>query len=131
MEWDFTSSQIMKGEVVYTQEDFLNDLRVEIAENFSNYEDQKRERVLNIFYTVIYMHCIEYDVDAIEKKTQVGKDLITLILTETKANCSMLRAIIMADFLKNLKSSGGSLSDRHNLELINASLYKFHHEHNL
>ncbi len=131
MEWDFTSSQVMRGEVTYTQEEFVNDLRVEITKNFPNYEEQKRERVHKIFYTVIYMNCIEYDADSIEKKTQLGKDFITLILSETKANCSMLRAIIMADFLKNLKLSGGSLSDRHNLELVNASLYKFHHEHNL
>ncbi len=131
MEWDFTSAQVWKGEVDYTLEDFLRDLRSEIDCNFEGKDDKWREMATQGFYRVMYFSCLGKSPKEVSEILHMDEELVEGVLKELKPNIGMLTAIFMGHFLRNLKASGGMLPTAENLRIINGHMGRFHTLHNL
>lgn len=131
MEWDFTPSQVMKGEVNYTIEDFLRDLRSEMDYNFEKKDDKFREKATQAFYRVMYFSSLGKSPREVSEMLCMDEQLVTDVLKELKPNIEMFIAIVMRQFLCNLKASGGMLPNTENLRLINGRMRRFHNLHNL
>lgn len=132
MEWDFTTKQVMKGEVDYDLEQFFEDLREEVDYNFNEvFEPDRLKNVAELFYRVMYFMTLGISVDDVTKKIGAKKEFVQVIIDLNEENLKMLVAIIQGLFLKNLQESGGYLSDSLNLRMVNAQMRKFHKKHKL
>ncbi len=137
MEWDFTTKQVIGGEVNYSIEDFQRDLKNEVEFNFTSIPKKTKEAVskktekgitLNDYFNFLYGICY---LSAIEKKpseisTVMGRlptpernKIIEYMRESQKENIDMLRAILMRQYLR-LKEGG--LSDGNILKLYNSYL---------
>lgn len=131
MQWNFTSSQVCLGEVHYALEDFLRDLQQEIDTNFPQYNEQQREKLCSLFYSVMFFEFTGHLHTEISRTFGIDPEFVEIIVANHKENIDMLGAIIMGIFLKNLQDTRGLLSDDQNLQLINAELRHFHSLYNL
>ena len=125
MKKDFTSSQVMKGEVQYSLDDFWKDLLVEVEREFPNSFKEKYESVQRLAYQVIYASCIGMSSKEIDEFLGLPEGLAESLLDCHKEDKEMLNAIIMSLFLENLRNSFGLVNDSLNVELGNAQLRKF------
>jgi hypothetical protein len=131
MEWDFTTSQVLGGEIDYGLEDFIRDLKGEMEYNFPKYEKRKQKRLFELYYRVFYFSFNCKSVDEISKLMGIEKEFVEIIIEGGKDNIAMLEAIIMGKFIQNLRDSGGMLSDSMNLKLLSAQVRDFHKKHKL
>jgi hypothetical protein len=131
MEWDFTTNQVLKGEVKYKLKDFLDDLYNELKFNFSKYKRKELNRLKRLYYRVMYFGFLGNSTNKIAELLKIDPEFAKLIIDNNEENIQMLEAIIMSKFLKNLRESGGLFPNQLNLDLTNAQLRKFHKKHNL
>lgn len=131
MEWDFTSTQLIEGQVEYDLEDFLRDLREEVDFNFGDVDEKKKEAMARICYCVCYFSAIGNSAEVISKRTGIPQKLVTMTKDVMEENIDMLEVIFMRKFLINLENSEGLLDNTANLELLNAQVRAFHGIHKL
>lgn len=131
MEWDFTPTQVWKGEVTYTFEDFLRDLRTEMDYNFGKQDDKWREKATQGFYRVMYFSSLGKSPKEVSEMLHMKEDLVSDVIKELGSDIEMFNSIVMGHFLFNLKASGGLLPDAENWRLINSQMRRFHSLHNL
>jgi len=106
MKWEFTPTQVMKGEVKYTLDDFWRDLYEEINYNFgTKYSREKVKHLHNLIFTYCSFRASEKTIDQIEElftkhhKPQVKRDFLEAMEEANKDNIDMLRAILQRLFL--------------------------------
>lgn len=131
MECDFTPLQVWKGEIEYTLDQFYEDFKEEVAYNFKKLPSKRLKDLIRLMYQVMYFFLVTGSKEGIQERLPYNAELIDLIIDNSKENVEMLKAIIIAKFLRNLKQSNGLLNESLNMELVNAELHHFHEEHNL
>jgi hypothetical protein len=111
MVWDFTPTQVMKGEVEYSFDDFYRDLTVEIKENFgSKLSGEKLNRAVNLSWIFCHLKATEPTREAVVAKLvdwEIPNDSKILDIVDElhKENAEMLMAIYQNLFLKFYKST--------------------------
>lgn len=131
MEWEFTTSQVMNGEVEYSLDDFYRDLENELDFNIDKYEIKEKANVLILFYAVIYLTATGREVEKVHELTEIPIDLIEYVVENCQENIEMLKAIIQRRFLYNIETSKGLLPNHLNTLFVNAYLRQCHQKLNL
>jgi hypothetical protein len=120
MNWDFTPTQVMEGEVDYSLEEFLRDLWNEVRSNLSKEDfshllkEEERDRRYNeaidkVFY-FIYGICHlavtkkKYLKAVLKQSNEVEREIIKKTIKENKDNVAMLHAILMRRIAKGRKN---------------------------
>jgi len=118
MKRNFTPTQVTKGKVDYSVEEFLRDLLEEVKSNMSKEvlnrlpEGKERDRkfnevtrtVFNFVCDICYLAVLEKShVELILKQSnEVEKELIKKTIKENKNNIDMLQAILMRQIARGL-----------------------------
>ena len=106
MIWDFTQSQVMKGEVEYGFDDFWRDLFVEVKTNFGDvFSTDKLERAFDLSWIFCHLKATESSDEAILTKLSgwglpTDKEFLDIMDGLNKKNGEMLTAIYKNLFLK-------------------------------
>lgn len=115
----FTPKQVKNGEVVYTLESFLGDLREDVestvSQEYSNkmsdseQRDRKYGETLREVFTFVYRLCYLAATNPAELKLMVekadakNKDIVTKTLRSNSENIALLRAIFMREIANRLE----------------------------
>jgi len=139
MEKDFTPSQVRKGEVDYSLEEFLNDLWEDVKSSVSKgdfnflprgskrdrkYDDTIRE-IFYFYYEICYLAAIKksYLKITLKRSSEAQKKAIKKALKENKENINMLHAIFRNQMARELnkgltKKQAAKVIVEHNKDLI-------------
>ena len=98
MKWDFTGTQVVKGEVAYSLEEFRKDLYAEVKDNFSDYDKKELDGIYQLAYDVCYCTASQRKLGELLahcKQMGVKADLkfLMLIRDSNLNNIDMLKAI--------------------------------------
>lgn len=131
MKEQFTHKQVLVADVDYSLEEFWMDLGSLICEQFCMFSEAKQRALQHMVYQILYFSFLGLSEEEIQKKLRLPSKFAEMLLDAYQEQKEMLGAVIMSQFIKNLRKTGGLLSDTHNLELMNANLRTFHKAHNL
>lgn len=113
MTWEFTPTQVMKGEVNYTFDDFRRDLFEQVKLNFADrISPEKLEGGLNVFWIFCHLVATTKSLDEIEKilselKPPMNRKFLELLNETFKDEIKMLEAIYQNLFLKYFTAALG------------------------
>lgn len=96
MEWEFTSQQVVKGEIDYGLDKFRHDLMQEVALNLPGLGNEQLEPLFRLAYDLCYWLATGKDYDEFEERFQ---DINTVMFLRAlrehgKTNVEMLGAIL-------------------------------------
>ena len=106
MDWDFTPTQVMKGEIEYSLSDFYRDLEKQVKHNFGDtFSPEKFKECCNLFWLICHYQAIMLsDEEIIQKlgsiEPPMNKELISMMCGVCKEDGKMLAAIYQNLFLK-------------------------------
>ncbi len=133
MIWDFTPTQVMKGEVDYSLSDFYRDLIKQVEQNFGKYlTGEKFKNCCNLFWLFCHYQAIMLSEEEIAQKLEgfeppMSKELITMTCELCQEDSKMLAAIYQNLFLKYfeqaLKESWGDEEKATSRALALVNLY--------
>jgi hypothetical protein len=106
----FTPEQVKNGKVVYTFEDFLNDLledvKSAISKEYSKKVSDKEQRdIFNFVYDLCYLAAMNHPELKLmlEKTDSKNKDIMQKTLESNQKNIAILQAIFMRKIAEKLK----------------------------
>lgn len=134
MDWDFTPTQVMKGEVNYSLDDFYRDLVEQVKHNFGKFltEDKLFKNCCNLFWLFSHYQAIMLSEEEIAQnlvgfEPPMSKELITMTCELCQEDSKMLAAIYQNLFLKYfeqaLKESWGDEEKATDRALALVNLY--------
>lgn len=106
MTWNFTPTQVMKGEVNYGLDEFRRDLFEQTEFNFgSHFSPERLEHGFNLFWIICHLMATTKSLDEVQSRLSkleppVGRELIKLIAETHKSDAEMLTAIYQNLFLR-------------------------------
>jgi len=98
MQWNFTGTQVVRGEVSYSLEEFRSDLYREVRDNFPEYDAQALASMFRLAYDVCYCCASQRDLKELlrycrEQGIRADKKYLELIRDSNRDNIEMLKAI--------------------------------------
>jgi hypothetical protein len=133
MDWDFTPTQVMKGEIEYSLSDFYRDLEKQVKTNFGKYlTEDKFKNCCNLFWLFCHYQAIMLSEEEIAQnlvgfEPPMSKELITMTCELCQDDSKMLAAIYQNLFLKYfsqaLKESWGDEEKATSRTLALVNLY--------
>jgi len=98
MKWDFTCEQVAKGETAYTLQEFREDYRSEVKDNFDDYDSEQLDAIFPLAYDVCYCTAVRQDLNTLlkhceDKGLEVDIKYLELIRDSNLENIEMLKAI--------------------------------------
>jgi hypothetical protein len=133
MIWDFTSTQVMKGEVDYSLENFYRDLIEQVKHNFGKtLSPEKFKECCNLFWLFCHYQAITLSDEEIIQKLEsieppMNKEFISMMCEVCKEDGKMLAAIYQNLFIKYfvtaLKESWGNEEKATDRALALVNLY--------
>ena len=131
MKWDFTGTQVVKGEVAYSLEEFRKDLYAEVKDNFSDYDKKELDGIYQLAYDVCYCTASQRKLGELLahcKQMGVKADLkyLMLIRDSNLNNIDMLKAIFarkVSEFIEAGASGDEALKklDEYHRQVLAAS----------
>lgn len=106
MVWDFTPTQVMKGEIKYELDDFRRDLFTQVTFNFGDQLPPEKTRLsCDLFWSFCHMGAIRLSLDEIEKclsgsHKSVSREFLKLMQETCQVDAEMLAAIYQNLILK-------------------------------
>jgi hypothetical protein len=108
----FTPEQVKNGKVVYTFEDFLNDLwedvKSTLSKEYSKKMSEKEQRdVFNFVYDLCYLAAMNHpELELmLEKADSENKDIMQKTLESNQKNIALLQSIFMKEITDRLKKN--------------------------
>jgi len=98
MKWDFTCEQVAKGKIAYTLQEFREDYRCEIKDNFDDYDSEQLDAIFSLAYDICYCTAVRQDLNTLlkhceDKGLEVDIKYLELIRDSNLENIEMLKAI--------------------------------------
>jgi hypothetical protein len=101
MTWDFTPTQVMKGEVDYELDDFRRDLFVQVKHNFGDtLSKDKLEDCCNLFWLFCHFKAIMLTEEEIGEKLSMDKGFVGMMSEICSDDGKMLAAIYQNLYIK-------------------------------
>ncbi|MBT4937043.1 hypothetical protein HON22_03925 [Candidatus Peregrinibacteria bacterium] len=126
MEWDFTKSEVLKGKVDYSLENFYRDLKEDVDSAFTEYTALQKEELNKMWYAMMHFAALGNSYKEISKLLSMKINLVEDMLDDSQEDIRMLEAVFMGKYLSNLKEFNGLIGDSTNLELVNAYFKDFY-----
>ena len=127
MTWDFTPTQVMKGEVDYCFDDFRRDLLEQVKHNFKEMKADKLENCFNLFWLFCHYLAIMLSPEEIAEKLAMDMEGVKMMGEICGADGKMLAAVYLNLFLKffviALRDSFGDDEKATNRALALVNLY--------
>ena len=100
MTWDFTPTQVMKGEVDYCFDDFRRDLLEQVKHNFKEIKADKLENCFNLFWLFCHYQAIMLSPEEIAEKLAMDMEGVKMMGEICEADGEMLAAVYQNLYLK-------------------------------
>jgi hypothetical protein len=115
MQWKFSPEDVLSGRVPYSIEEFRDDLKREVVDNFQGMPRQEIEIVYAIAYDVCYCTALRQNLDDLlahcrQQGLTIDARYLDLIRESNLANIDMLKALF-ARRIAELKQQGLSSAE--------------------
>jgi molybdenum cofactor biosynthesis enzyme MoaA len=110
MQWKFSPEDVLNGRVDYTIEEFRDDLKVEVLDNFQGMPRQEIEIIFQIAYDVCFCSALRQDLQGLlehclAQGLGIDARYLELIRESNATNIEMLKALF-ARRIAHLKQQG-------------------------
>lgn len=124
-------SEILTGKIDYNLEDFLEDLRKEVKNEYSELDGERSKQMLGLVYAVLFRSILGQQEKELNEKLGSEEDVIKFILENHEDAYEVLKMLLQGKYLKNLRDFKGRINTGINLTLLNSELHNFHCKHKL
>ena len=101
MVWDFTPTQVMKGEIEYGFDDFRRDFLEQIKVNFGDRLSSERlKNCCDLFWVFCHLKATMLTLDEIGEKLSMGGEFVEMMSEICDEDGKMLAAVYQNLFLK-------------------------------